>query len=74
MISGGVQLNKGLSIALLSTMLIGTTLGTSPVSAETQEKNNQIKNVIFMIGDGMGPSYTTAYRYLKDDHSTVEKR
>ncbi|MBP1916022.1 alkaline phosphatase [Lederbergia galactosidilyticus] len=65
-------MNKGLSIALLSTMLIGTTLGTSPVSAETQEKNNQIKNVIFMIGDGMGPSYTTAYRYLKDDQSTVE--
>jgi alkaline phosphatase len=28
------------------------------------------KNVIYMIGDGMGPAYTTAYRYFKDDPST----
>ena len=26
----------------------------------------EIKNVIFLIGDGMGVSYTSAYRYLKD--------
>lgn len=32
-------------------------------------------NIIFMIGDGMGPSVTTAYRYYKDDLTTkkVEK-
>lgn len=29
-----------------------------------------VKNIIFMIGDGMGPSYTTAYRYFKDDPSS----
>ena len=23
-----------------------------------------------MIGDGMGPAYTTAYRYFKDDPNT----
>ncbi|WP_440056434.1 alkaline phosphatase (plasmid) [Pseudoalteromonas sp. T1lg65] len=28
------------------------------------------KNIIYMIGDGMGPAYTTAYRYFKDDKST----
>lgn len=28
------------------------------------------KNVIYMIGDGMGPAYTTAYRYFKDDPTT----
>ncbi|MBH0020932.1 alkaline phosphatase [Pseudoalteromonas sp. SWXJ133] len=28
------------------------------------------KNVIYMIGDGMGPAYTTAYRYFKDDPAT----
>jgi len=27
-------------------------------------------SVIFMIGDGMGPAYTTAYRYFKDDDTT----
>ncbi|KZN29854.1 hypothetical protein N474_25145 [Pseudoalteromonas luteoviolacea CPMOR-2] len=28
------------------------------------------KNIIYMIGDGMGPAYTTAYRYYKDDKNT----
>jgi alkaline phosphatase len=30
------------------------------------------KNVIYMIGDGMGPAFTTAYRYFKDDPNTKE--
>eukprot|EP01093_Parvamoeba_rugata_P007310 TRINITY_DN2179_c0_g1_i1.p2 TRINITY_DN2179_c0_g1~~TRINITY_DN2179_c0_g1_i1.p2 ORF type:complete len:221 (+),score=61.07 TRINITY_DN2179_c0_g1_i1:1687-2349(+) len=30
------------------------------------------KNIIYMIGDGMGPAYTTAYRYFKDDPATKE--
>ncbi|MCP4060092.1 MAG: alkaline phosphatase, partial [Pseudoalteromonas sp.] len=30
------------------------------------------KNVIYMIGDGMGPAYTTAYRYFKDDPTTKQ--
>ncbi|CCQ10631.1 Alkaline phosphatase [Pseudoalteromonas luteoviolacea B = ATCC 29581] len=28
------------------------------------------KNIIYMIGDGMGPAYTTAYRYYLDDPKT----
>jgi alkaline phosphatase len=28
------------------------------------------KNVIYMIGDGMGPAYLSAYRYYMDDPST----
>ncbi|MFY8352434.1 alkaline phosphatase [Pseudoalteromonas sp. SSM20] len=33
------------------------------------------KNIIYMIGDGMGPAYTAGYRYYMDDPSTkvVEK-
>ena len=27
-------------------------------------------SVIFMIGDGMGPAYTTAFRYYKDDNTS----
>jgi len=29
-------------------------------------------SVIFMIGDGMGPAYTSTYRYYKDDPSTSQ--
>lgn len=28
------------------------------------------KNIIMVIGDGMGPAYTTAYRYFNDDPTT----
>ncbi|MDZ7903317.1 MAG: alkaline phosphatase [Rheinheimera sp.] len=28
------------------------------------------KNVIYMIGDGMGPAYLSAYRYYMDDPKT----
>jgi alkaline phosphatase len=34
---------------------------------QTQPK---VKNVILMIGDGMGPAYLKAYRLLKDDPQT----
>ncbi|MFQ6370762.1 alkaline phosphatase [Shewanella sp. YIC-542] len=30
------------------------------------------KNLVIMIGDGMGPAYTTAYRYFKDNPDTEE--
>lgn len=31
---------------------------------------SSVENVIFLIGDGMGPTYNTAYRFYKDDKST----
>ncbi|TWT00496.1 alkaline phosphatase [Planomicrobium sp. CPCC 101079] len=34
------------------------------------DDNGKVKNVIFLIGDGMGVSYTSAYRYLKNDSTT----
>jgi alkaline phosphatase len=33
---------------------------------------NQAKNIIMVVGDGMGPAYTTAYRYFADDKTTPE--
>nr|WP_049791191.1 alkaline phosphatase [Shewanella violacea] len=30
------------------------------------------KNIVIMIGDGMGPAYTSAYRYYKDNPDTQE--
>jgi len=32
----------------------------------------QPKNIIMIVGDGMGPAYTTAYRYVKDDQKTAK--
>jgi len=29
-------------------------------------------NIIMVIGDGMGPAYTTAFRYFNDDPNTIE--
>lgn len=65
---------KLLPIAVLSTVAFGSVIGTFNAEAknEGKTKSPEIKNVIFLIGDGMGLSYTSAYRYLKDDPSTPE--
>ncbi|WP_371833629.1 alkaline phosphatase [Shewanella sp. H8] len=50
----------------------------SPVVADTTSNNvpttgpSRPTNIIIMIGDGMGPAYTTAYRYYKDNPETEE--
>ena len=65
------------------TLLTFTTLaGCTNLSEQKAAKNKQrllkrrqlnlkstSKNVIFMIGDGMGNPYTTGYRYFKANHS-----
>lgn len=66
---------KALPFAVLSTVLFGSLVapGSQPiVQAQETASNTQseVKNVIFLIGDGMGTSYTSAYRYLKDDPAT----
>jgi alkaline phosphatase len=63
---------KLIPVAVLSTVAFGGIMGAiSPVEAKQQANNNaEIKNVIVLIGDGMGVSYTSAYRYLKNDSST----
>ncbi|MBM7704415.1 alkaline phosphatase [Metabacillus iocasae] len=40
--------------------------------AKIKEENPEIKNVIFLIGDGMGQPYMTAHRYMKDNPKTPE--
>ncbi|MGG1676279.1 alkaline phosphatase [Neobacillus sp. NRS-1170] len=66
---------KILPIAVLSSVAFGALFSTAnnDVKANEAVQNNaEIKNVIFLIGDGMGVSYTSAYRYLKDNPSTKE--
>ena len=42
------------------------------IKADEKENDAKIKNVIVLIGDGMGPSYMTAHRYMKDNPKTFE--
>jgi alkaline phosphatase len=58
------QLETFLLSALLSVLL--SVLSYSALAAKTP------KNIIMVVGDGMGPSYTTAYRIFADDPSTPE--
>jgi alkaline phosphatase len=79
-LSGGLEMNKAnfkkkiLPLAVLSTVAFGSLVGTFNAEAKNDENNNraEIKNVIFLVGDGMGVSYTSAYRYLKDNPDTPE--
>ncbi|WP_423410743.1 alkaline phosphatase [Heyndrickxia sp. MSNUG] len=65
---------KILPIAVISTVAFGGLAGTFHAKAEKEVSDNraEIKNVIFLIGDGMGNTYTSAYRYLKDNPDTPE--
>lgn len=49
----------------LSTLLLSAVC----MSALAQQKP---KNIIMVVGDGMGPAYTSAYRYFHDNRATPE--
>jgi alkaline phosphatase len=53
-------MKKLLSVLLLSGVSV----------ASTYAATNTPKNIIMIIGDGMGPAYTSAYRYYHDDPKT----
>lgn len=67
-------MKKAWPLAALSTVVftsvVGFSLGSEAKAASEKENNSKIKNVIVLIGDGMGPSYMTAHRYMKDDPKT----
>lgn len=66
---------------LLSTVFISFALGacntsgnadSALMSSDTSAKlNNKPKNIIMVVADGMGPAYTTAYRYFNDNPETL---
>ncbi|MCM3672019.1 alkaline phosphatase [Mesobacillus maritimus] len=65
---------KLVPVAVLSTVAFGSLFsGLTDAEAsknKEQQNNGKIKNVIVLIGDGMGVSYTSAYRYLANDPET----
>lgn len=69
---------KVLSVLAIFMLIAGTVLMINTESSQAGNGKNKngypnngtVKNVIVLIGDGMGPSFTTAYRYMNDDPST----
>ncbi|MBD1370748.1 alkaline phosphatase [Hazenella sp. IB182357] len=62
-------------LSTAAVVLAVSTIGFGQVKAgdQTYKKSDpEIKNVIFMIGDGMGPAYMNAYRYMKDNPKTTK--
>lgn len=51
-------------VLAMGTLLTGCASGTGASKSASNSKG-KVKNVIFMIGDGMGNSYTSGYRYYK---------
>lgn len=78
--------NRLATISVASAIVAGTALGSAqPTYAsgggQDSNQNDEVsymgntknpKNVIFLVGDGMGPSYNSAYRYFADNPETKE--
>jgi len=47
-----------------------TTEHSVMLKANEIENNHSPKNIIMVVADGMGPAYTTSYRYFNDDPTT----
>ncbi|HPR81869.1 MAG TPA: alkaline phosphatase, partial [Enterococcus sp.] len=66
-----------LGMSLLSCLVVGGIVSTTVLASSNKEKaptettQEQPKNIIFMIGDGMGVSYTSAYRYFKEGKEKI---
>ncbi|WP_214828865.1 alkaline phosphatase [Exiguobacterium algae] len=68
-------MKKFVPLAVVSTLALGGMVGVQQQNLEAEAKdsnNHKAKNVIFMIGDGMGTPYMTGLRYMNDDLDTVE--
>ncbi|BAJ03659.1 alkaline phosphatase [Shewanella violacea] len=57
--------------ALVGTMSVAAQAMT-PAQTMLGDAPSVPKNIVIMIGDGMGPAYTSAYRYYKDNPDTQE--
>lgn len=60
-----------LSLAFL-TLSCGKNGENITVQGQVIEVSSHPKNIIMVVGDGMGPAYTTAYRLFKDDLNTEQ--
>ena len=62
-----------LALSLLTVSCTSTSLTDDKSKLTVSEQASSLpKNVIMVIGDGMGPAYTSAYRYFSDNPETKE--
>lgn len=66
-----------LALSLLTVSCVSSTStaqnASTPTSAPLNAQTKTLpKNIIMIVGDGMGPAYTTAYRYFSDNPKTQE--
>ncbi|MCW8834566.1 MAG: alkaline phosphatase [Colwellia sp.] len=64
-----------LALSLLSVSCVSTAPTESKAPKQQQDSQQAVgapQNIIMVIGDGMGPAYTTAYRYFIDNPETTE--
>jgi alkaline phosphatase len=55
------------TLSITLSIMLTCFIGTCEATVE-----GDIKNIIFLIGDGMGVSFTSGYRYFKDNPATLE--
>lgn len=61
-------MKKIIYILILSVVAI---LAAAYYSNQYSQQEQKPKNIIMIVGDGMGPAYTAAYRYFKDNSQTA---
>ncbi|MFC4078186.1 alkaline phosphatase [Salinithrix halophila] len=59
------QMLKVITLGLACTVALGSVSYSQHVEARKQNPGNHAKNVILMIGDGMGPTQVSAAAYMK---------
>lgn len=62
-------MKKLLSLCICSSLALSLSLHAN--EQVTPKKASPVKNIIMIVGDGMGPAYTTAYRYYNDNPATA---
>ncbi|MFT5704202.1 MAG: alkaline phosphatase [Shewanella sp.] len=71
-----LQLNTLLTVSIICSCFASSqALAQDTTAPHVADIENLPRNIIYLIGDGMGPAYTSAYRYYADDPNTkvVEK-
>ncbi|OHR73757.1 alkaline phosphatase [Bacillus sp. HMSC76G11] len=62
---------KIIPFAVISSLIIAGFVGTNQETAQAKQvEKSKVKNVIFLVGDGMGESYINAHRSMKDNKDT----
>ena len=63
---------KGFTTMLVTILMISVSGLPTDTYAKDEKKGKQPKNVILLIGDGMGPEYNSAYRHYVDNKDTKD--